>query len=126
MIWCSTFISQCSTGFEKFFPKASNTPKNGPKSNGQSGNSGGSGGAPKKPPGNGKEWWRDIYENPQQYLWLGIAAGVGAGWLMLSSAGGYSREINWQEFRTNHLAKGEVSKFTSIDMTWMVVESKKV
>lgn len=26
---------------------------------------------------------------------------------MLSS-GGYSREINWQEFRTNYLAKGEV------------------
>jgi hypothetical protein len=77
-------------------------------SNGKSGNSGGNGGTPKKPPGNGKEWWRDIYENPQQYLWLGIAASVGAGWLMLSS-GSYSHEINWQEFRTNYLAKGEVS-----------------
>ena len=76
-------------------------------SNGKNSNSGGSGGAPKKPPGNGKEWWRDIYENPQQYMWLGIAASVGAGWLMLSSTG-YSREINWQEFRTNYLAKGEV------------------
>jgi hypothetical protein len=81
-------------------------------SNGKSGNSGGSGGAPKKPPGNGKEWWRDIYENPQQYLWLGIAAGVGAGWLIFNSSGGYSHEINWQEFRTNYLAKGEVSTFT--------------
>ena len=89
---CSMFIFSCCLG----------------SSSGKSGNSGGNGGTPKKPPGNGKEWWRDIYENPQQYLWLGIAASVGAGWLILSS-GGYSREINWQEFRTNYLAKGEVS-----------------
>ena len=61
-----------------------------------------------KKPGNGKEWWRDIYDNPQQYIWLGVAVGVGAGWLLISN-GGYSREINWQEFRTNYLAKGEVS-----------------
>lgn len=75
------------------------------------GKDGNSGGSPKKPEGNGSEWWRDIYENPQQYLWLGIAVSVGAGWLMLSS-GGYSKEINWQEFRTNYLAKGEVCTFT--------------
>lgn len=113
-------------GFEKFFPDASKTPKSGPKqasSNGKSGNSGGSGGAPKKPPGSGKEWWRDIYENPQQYLWLGIAAGVGAGWLMLSS-GSYSREINWQEFRTNYLAKGEVEKLVVVNKGFVRVYLK--
>lgn len=114
-------------GFEKFFPNSSRNAGNGSKkaTSGKTGQSSGGGGGPPggKKPGEGKEWWRDIYENPQQYIWLGVAVGVGAGWLLLSS-GGYSREINWQEFRTNYLAKGDVEKLVVINKSFVRVYLK--
>lgn len=115
-------------GFEKFFPNTSRNAGNGSKkaSNGkteQSSGGGGGGSSGGKKPGDGKEWWRDAYENPQQYIWLGVAVGVGTGWLLLSS-GGYSREINWQEFRTNYLAKGEVEKLVVVNKNLVKVYLK--
>ena len=76
----------------------------GKPSGSPSSSSGGGGG--KK---GGKEWWQYWMENPQNQLWLAIGVSVGAAWMLLSS-GQQSREINWQEFRTSYLEKGEVNK----------------
>lgn len=54
----------------------------------------------------GKDWWKEILEN-QQNLLLGIAAVAGAGYFLLGGPSS-SREINWQEFRVNHLDRGDV------------------
>ena len=78
----------------------------GKPSGSPSSSSGGGGGGGKK---GGKEWWQYWMENPQNQLWLAIGVSVGAAWMLLSS-GQQSREINWQEFRTSYLEKGEVNK----------------
>ena len=62
---------------------------------------GGSGG---KPPGD--DWWKNLFDNPQQ---IAIAAALaGAAGLFLLLSGIETREINWQEFRTKYLERGEV------------------
>ena len=78
----------------------------GKPSGSPSSSSGGGWGGGKK---GGKEWWQYWMENPQNQLWLAIGVSVGAAWMLLSS-GQQSREINWQEFRTSYLEKGEVNK----------------
>ena len=69
-----------------------------------------SGGSSGKPPGS--EWWRDLLENQQQVL-IALALAAGMAFLLLKS-GKENREINWQEFRTNYLEKGEVSLVTFV------------
>lgn len=70
---------------------------------GNGGNSGGAGGSSKGPQ---KDWWNQLFENQQQ-IWIAVACAAAAG-LLLFSSGNQTREINWQEFRTNYLGKGEV------------------
>ena len=67
------------------------------------GDSGG-GGSSGKPPGD--DWWKNLFDNPQQIAIAVALAGSAALLLMLS--GIETREINWQEFRTKYLERGEV------------------
>ena len=68
------------------------------------GGDGGGGGSSGKPPGD--DWWKSLFDNPQQ---IAIAAALaGAGALFLLFSGIETREINWQEFRTKYLERGEV------------------
>jgi AFG3 family protein len=78
----------------------------GPKSNKNSGGSSGPGNG--KNPGGNKQWWQSFFENYQQQIWLATGLALGAGYLLMYS-GMPVREINWQEFRTNYLEKGDVS-----------------
>lgn len=67
------------------------------------GDSGG-GGSSGKPPGD--DWWKNLFENPQQIVIAAALAGATALFLLFS--GIETREINWQEFRTKYLERGEV------------------
>ena len=68
------------------------------------GDDGGGGGSSGKPPGG--DWWKNLFDNPQQILIA--AAFTGAAALFLLFSGIETREINWQEFRTKYLERGEV------------------
>ncbi len=56
----------------------------------------------------GRDWWKEIMDNQQSIL-IGLAVAAGAGWLLFGNAPSV-REINWQEFRTNYLERGEVDR----------------
>ncbi len=45
----------------------------------------------------------------QQSILIGLAVAAGAGWLLFGNTNNV-REINWQEFRTNYLERGEVDR----------------
>lgn len=68
------------------------------------GGDGGGGGSSGKPPGD--DWWKNLFDNPQQIVIAAALAGAAALFLMFS--GMEMREINWQEFRTKYLERGEV------------------
>ena len=90
-----------------YFYSEGNGSSKSSKSSGGGGSSGGSGG--KKGP---NPWWQSFYETYQQQIWLAVGLSFGAGYLLMSS-GTPVREINWQEFRTNYLEKGDVSALSS-------------
>lgn len=56
----------------------------------------------------GKDWWKEIMDN-QQTILIGLAVAAGAGWLLFGNTSSV-KEINWQEFRTNYLERGEVDR----------------
>ncbi|XP_073233396.1 mitochondrial inner membrane m-AAA protease component AFG3L2-like isoform X2 [Porites lutea] len=104
-------------GFEKFYPKSSkktsdkgsdagsneNFHSNNRGSSG--GDSGGGGEGDNKPPGG--DWWKNFREiNPQGFA-IGVALAAVGALLFMNAAGMESREINWQEFRTKYLERGE-------------------
>lgn len=104
-------------GFEKFYPnaskktsnKGSNEKKNSnvKKSKESEGDDGGGGGGSSgKPPGD--DWWKNLIENNPQALIGGAVAAVLALLFLMSERD--TREINWQEFRTKYLERGEVEK----------------
>ena len=71
------------------------------------GDSGGGGEGDNKPPGG--DWWKNFREiNPQGFA-IGVALAAVGALLFMNAAGMESREINWQEFRTKYLERGEVS-----------------
>lgn len=45
----------------------------------------------------------------QQTILIGLAVAAGAGWLLFGNTSSV-KEINWQEFRTNYLERGEVDR----------------
>lgn len=65
---------------------------------------GGGGGSSGKPPGD--DWWKTLFENNPQALIGGAVAAVLALLFLMSERD--TREINWQEFRTKYLERGEV------------------
>ena len=71
------------------------------------GDSGGEeGGGDNRPPGG--DWWKNFREiNPQSFA-IGVALAAVGALLFMNTAGIESREINWQEFRTKYLERGEV------------------
>jgi len=111
------YSSEPPKGFEKFFPgagkKANTPPQQAPKQNPKPSGSGGSGG--NKGGGGGKEWWQEILNNQQSLALIGVAA-IGAGWIIMNSSTP-SREINWQEFRTSFLEKGDVDRIVIVNRT---------
>ena len=84
-------------------------PKQNPKPSGSGGSGGNKGG------GGGKEWWQEILNNQQSLALIGVAA-IGAGWIIMNSSTP-SREINWQEFRTSFLEKGDVDRIVIVNRT---------
>ncbi|KXJ24312.1 AFG3-like protein 2 [Exaiptasia diaphana] len=118
------FSSQAPKGFERFFPGAS---KQGPKNAKSEGKSSSQS---NKPPGGGtsggkkpKPWWDSFYEAYQQQIWLAVGLSLGTGYLLMSS-GTPTREINWQEFRTNYLEKGDVEKLIVSNKSQVKVYTK--
>lgn len=90
-------------------PDSSNKENSESNNRGSSGddNGGGGGGGDNKPPGG--DWWKNFREfNPQGFA-VGLALAAVGALLFFNSAGMESREINWQEFRTKYLERGEVS-----------------
>ena len=83
---------------------------NNSEPSGNNSNHGGTGGSSGKGPK--KDWWSEWTENQQQ-IWIAVACAAAAG-LLLFSSGNQMREINWQEFRTGFLEKGEVLDICSI------------
>ena len=65
--------------------------------------SGGSGGGK-----GGKDWWKELLDNQQSIL-ISIAVAAGAGYFLLGGSSS-TKEINWQEFRTNYLDRGDVDR----------------
>lgn len=115
-------------GFEKFYPnaskkksdKASDSSKNENlegKRESSGGGDGGGGGSSGKPPGD--DWWKNLFDNPQQIVIAAALAGAAALFLMFS--GMEMREINWQEFRTKYLERGEVEKLVVSNQTLVKV-----
>ena len=90
----------CSTGPESSNNENSEADKRESSGGGDGGGGGGSG----KPPGD--DWWKNLFDNPQQVV-LAVALATGAA-LFLMFSGMETREINWQEFRTKYLERGEV------------------
>ena len=88
---------------------------NNSEPSGNNSNHGGTGGSSGKGPK--KDWWSEWTENQQQ-IWIAVACAAAAG-LLLFSSGNQMREINWQEFRTGFLEKGEVWDICSILHTVM-------
>ena len=89
-------------------PDSSNKENSESNNRGSSGddNGGGGGGGDNKPPGG--DWWKNFREfNPQGFA-VGLALAAVGALLFFNSAGMESREINWQEFRTKYLERGEV------------------
>ena len=71
------------------------------------GDSGGGGeGDDNKPPGG--DWWKHFREINPQGLAMGVAVAAVGALLFMNTTGKESREINWQEFRTKFLERGEV------------------
>ncbi|CAH3026714.1 unnamed protein product [Porites evermanni] len=118
-------------GFEKFYPKSSkktsdkgsdagsneNFHSNNRGSSG--GDSGGGGEGDNKPPGG--DWWKNFREiNPQGFA-IGVALAAVGALLFMNAAGMESREINWQEFRTKYLERGEVEKLVVSNQTLVKV-----
>lgn len=106
-------------GFEKFYPNASKKTSNKGSSKeknsnvnkkeasgGDDGGGEGGGGNSGKPPGD--DWWKNLFENNPQALIGGAVAAVLALLFLMSERD--TREINWQEFRTKYLERGEVEK----------------
>ena len=78
---------------------------NGRSSGGDDGEGGG--GGDNNPPGG--DWWKNFREiNPQGFA-IGVALAAVGALLLMNASGMESREINWQEFRTKYLERGEVS-----------------
>ena len=70
------------------------------------GNEGGGGGDDNKPPGG--DWWKNLRDiNPQGFA-IGVALAALGALLLMNASGMESSEINWQEFRTKYLERGEV------------------
>lgn len=117
-------------GFEKFYPKSSRkTSDKGSESSGNgnsesnnrgsSGGDSGEGGGDNKPPGG--DWWKNFREiNPQGFA-IGVALAAVGALLFMNAAGMESREINWQEFRTKYLERGEVDKLVVSNQTLVKV-----
>lgn len=86
----------------------SNNNENSESNNGgSSGGDDGGGGGDNKPPGG--DWWKNFREiNPQGFA-IGVAVAAVGALLLMNASGMESREINWQEFRTKYLERGEVS-----------------
>ena len=94
--------------FDLAAPESSNREKSeADKRESSGGGDGGGGGSSGKPPGD--DWWKNLFDNPQQIV-IAVAIAAGAA-LFLMFSGMETREINWQEFRTKYLERGEVSLY---------------
>lgn len=119
-------------GFEKFYPKISkrNVEKGSESSDNQDnpesnnrrssgGNEGGGGGDDNKPPGG--DWWKNLRDiNPQGFA-IGVALAALGALLLMNASGMESSEINWQEFRTKYLERGEVDRLVVSNQTLVKV-----
>ena len=64
------------------------------------------GGDDNKPPGG--DWWRNFRDiNPQGFA-IGVALAAVGALILMNASRMESSEINWQEFRTKYLERGEV------------------
>ncbi|PFX27319.1 AFG3-like protein 2 [Stylophora pistillata] len=119
MVRSCLYLSLFFEGFEKFYPNASKKTSNKGSSEeknsnvnkkeasgGDDGGGVGGGGSSGKPPGD--DWWKNLFENNPQALIGGAVAAVLALLFLMSERD--TREINWQEFRTKYLERGEVEK----------------
>lgn len=94
-----------------FFPLGSkssdneNSESNNRRSSGDD-SGGGGGGDGNKPPGG--DWWKNFRDINPQGLAIGVAVAAVGALLFMNATGMESREINWQEFRTKFLERGEV------------------
>lgn len=118
-------------GFEKFYPKRAkrnnekdsdsssdhdNSESNTRRSPG--GNSEG-GGDDNKPPGG--DWWRNFRDiNPQGFA-IGVALAAVGALILMNASRMESSEINWQEFRTKYLERGEVERLVVSNQTLVKV-----
>lgn len=119
-------------GFEKFYPKISkrnvgkgsesSDNQDNPESNNRrssGGNEGGGGGDDNKPPGG--DWWKNLRDiNPQGFA-IGVALAALGALLLMNASGMESSEINWQEFRTKYLERGEVDRLVVSNQTLVKV-----
>ncbi|XP_065675432.1 mitochondrial inner membrane m-AAA protease component AFG3L2 isoform X2 [Hydra vulgaris] len=107
------YSSELPSGFGKFFPKGAQKKAVPPKKASTSNPSGfgfSSGGSNNN---GGPEWWKDLMKHQQNILLFGGACFFAA--YMYFQSVPTTKEINWQEFRTSYLSKGEVDRVVIVD-----------